>query len=340
MTDTQATQNLAPVRVDPQQPLIILDTETTGLDHKSEEIIEIAAVKLVGAEVVETFESLVKPSTPIRNSSYKIHGISEEMVAEAPSMPEVLPRFLDFVQDYTYVAHNALFDYSFVNEAMKRHLDRKFKNPRIDTLDMYRSVFPDEASHGLSSLLNRFGFESHVDHRALSDALGLAQVYPKLRVLYEEKYAWQFTQLDNINYLVERYLRLQKAAHVLHAEMADLKDVFKLHFAEGGGSVQATSGEMLVSSYRRTYEYDDAKVLPIILEAGLISKTYKLNPRGVDKLIDRGTLVTPEQRQALLEARRAMHEARVVNFVKPQASETAPSGEEAATESSAPAEDS
>ncbi len=299
------------------ETLIVLDTETTGLDHKTEKIIEIGAVRMVNGEIEETFSSLVNPEKPIRHSSFLIHGITDEEVKDAPTIGEVLPKFLEFVGDYPYIAHNALFDYSFINEALKATEGRKFTNPRIDSFEMYRSVFPDEPSHGLSALLARFNLPPEVKHRALDDALNLAKVYPKLKELFDQKYAWQLAQLDNIPYLVERYLRIQKAVQAMQSELADLRDIFKLHFQNGGAPVEATSGETMVSSYRRNYGYDDATVWNIALELGIHYKLFKLNPRAVDKLLDHGGL-DEETRGQLIDARVSMNENKSISFLKPQ----------------------
>lgn len=303
--------------LNPEDTYIVLDTETTGLDHKHEKLIEIAAVKMQGENVIDTFSSLINPEKPIRHSSFLIHHISEEMVKDAPTIDEVLPRFLEFVGEYPYVAHNAIFDYSFINEASKALYGKRFTNVRIDTFEMYRAVFPDEVSHGLNSLLRRFGYDEDVVHRALDDAMCLAKVYPKLRQLYEQKFAWQFSQVKNVPYLVERYLRMQKASQSLQAEMADLKEVFRLYFQNGGKSVEATSGEVMVSTYRRSYTYDEAKVWEIAKKADICERIFKLNPRALDKLLDQAELDN-EVKEALRECRLFMNENRGINFLKPQ----------------------
>jgi len=312
-------QNDLPSETDPSI-LIVLDTETTGLDHKTEQLIEVAAVRLVNGDIQDTFTALIKPTVPIRHSSYRIHHISEEMVADAPSAEEVIPQLLAFINGAPFVAHNAVFDYSFISEAHKKIYDERWTTRKIDTLDMFRQVFPEEPSHGLSALLARFGFEPEVTHRALDDAMCLAKVYPKLRALYEQRYAWQFNQLSSLDYLVERYLRLQKAIQVMQSEMSDLKQVFKLHFNEGGKPVKATTGDLMVSSTRRSYEYDDDKVWPLILESGLVQQSCKLNPRQLDKLIVNDT-VDDDIRSGLKAARTNMSEFRAINFVKPNASD-------------------
>ena len=326
----QAIQSLHTIEEPPV--LIVLDTETTGLDYKHEKVIEIAAVKLVDGKVTETFTSLVNPQKPIRHSSFLIHHISEEMVQDAPPMEEVLPRFLEFVGDAPYVAHNAIFDYSFINEACKSLYGHRFSNPRIDTFDMYRAVFPDEASHGLNALLRRFGYNENVLHRALDDAQCLAKVYPGLRALYDQKFGWQLSQLRHVPYLVERYQRMQKACQSLQAEMSDLKDIFKLYFQHGGEAVEASSGEVMTSHYRRSYAYDEAKVWEVALQAGIAPQLFKLNPRALDKLVDRGK-VAEDVKEALRECRLSMNENRSVTFIKPQ-----PPAEVLTTERVLPAE--
>lgn len=300
--------------------VIVLDLETTGLDHRTERIIEIGAVRLVGNEIVEIYETLVNPEVPIRPSSFNIHGISEDMVKEAPTIDQVMPKILDFMGDLPFVAHNAIFDYSFLNEACKRLYDKRLPNLRIDTFEMFRTVFPEESSHGLSALLSKFGFNSDVKHRALDDARSLALVYPRLLALYEQQMAWQLSQLSNVPYLAERYLRLQKTIQMLQAEMNDLREIFKLYFQEGGKPLLTTTGEMMVSSYRRNYEYNDAALRSIIRAAGLENQAFKVNTKVVDRLID-NTDVDEDVRDALKDARVQMSETRLISFIRP--SETA-----------------
>jgi DNA polymerase III epsilon subunit family exonuclease len=311
----------------PEETYIVLDTETTGLDHKTEKLIEIAAVKMQGGEVIETFSSLVNPEKPIRHSSFLIHHISEDMVKDAPPIGEVLPLFMEFVGEHSYVAHNAIFDYSFINEASKALYGKRFTNNRIDTFEMYRAVFPDESSHGLNALLRRFGYNEDVIHRALDDAMCLAKVYPKLRQLYEQKFAWQLSQLKNVPYLVERYLRMQKANQSLQAEMSDLKEIFRLYFQNGGTPVEATSGEVMVSTYRRSYSYDEHKIWDIAKRADVCERIFKLNPRALDKLVDHADLDNAIKEE-FRECRLSMHENRGINFLKPQVTEAPEDSEE------------
>ena len=325
-------------------PIVILDTETTGLDHKVEKIIEIAAVKLYNGEIIDRFSTLVNPEQPIRHSSFKIHHISQEMVEAAPTMAEVIPQFEAFMGELPYAAHSVIFDYSFITEAYKKHLGKRFLNPRICTLELYKAVFPEEQSHGLSALAARFGIESFVSHRALDDAEQLAAVFDRLKQLYIQKNTWKFSQLDNVPYLLERYIRLSKAAQTLQAEMADLKEVFKLYFTEGGVPIQASTGEVMTASLKRNYDYESAKLNQCIEAFGLWPKVAKINLKALDKLLFKPVappkvvdetavepsheltsvpaqsvktpIITEEQRQALLETRTMVSQGWTLNIAK------------------------
>lgn len=96
-----------------------MDTETTGLDYTKEKLVEFAAVRLENGKIKDEFQTLINPQQHIRKSSIAIHGITQEMVADAPTESEAIPKILEFMGDYPMVAHNAIFDYSFINEADK-----------------------------------------------------------------------------------------------------------------------------------------------------------------------------------------------------------------------------
>ncbi len=88
---------------------IVLDTETTGLDYSREKMVEFAALRLENGKIKDEFQTLINPEQHIRKSSYAIHGISQEMVADAPTEAEAIPQILEFIGDYPIVAHNAIF---------------------------------------------------------------------------------------------------------------------------------------------------------------------------------------------------------------------------------------
>ncbi len=208
---------------------IVLDVETTGLDYTKEKIIEFGAVKLVNGEITDKFETLINAKQHIRKSSEAIHGISEEMLADAPTEEEIFPKIFEFIGDYPIVAHNAIFDFSFLNRTSKRLYNKPLENHHIDTQIMFKEVYPQLESCGLESLMNTFNVDFSTRHRAFADAEGLALCYPKLKQLYFQKYKWQLSQLNNIEYLFERYLRLQHTITIMQSEIQDLRSIFKVY---------------------------------------------------------------------------------------------------------------
>ena len=136
---------------------VVLDVETTGLDYTRERIIEFAAVKLEDGKIIDTFETLINPHQHIRKSSQAIHGISEEDLVDAPEEEEIYPKIFEFIGDATIVAHNAIFDFSFLNRASKRLLGKPLENNYVDTQMMFKEVYPQYESCGLDSLVNVFG---------------------------------------------------------------------------------------------------------------------------------------------------------------------------------------
>lgn len=294
---------------------IVLDTETTGLDYTRERIIEFAAIRLENGKIKDQFQTLINPHQHIRKSSMAIHGISEEMVKDAPSEEEILPKILEFIGDYPIVAHNAIFDYSFLNEASLRVLNKEITNPRIDTQQMFKEVFPDLESHGLENLTKKFHVEFKTHHRAMADAMGLALAYPALKNLYFQKYDWQEKQLENVEYLFERYLRIQQCVVAMQSELQDLRSVFKLYFDLGGKPINSQSGEMMIYQSRQSFGYDFMAIKDILEEIGAMEKAVKLNTGFIDRLVG-GLSLEEEKRNTIKDARQEVSETRNIQIIK------------------------
>ncbi len=294
---------------------IVLDVETTGLDYKKERIIEFAAVRLENGVIKDSFETLINPQQHIRKSSMAIHGITEEMVSDQPTEEEIMPKILEFIGEHPLVAHNAIFDYNFLNESSKRLYGKKLENQRIDSQFLFKEVYPEFESHGLENLMLKFGVEFDTRHRAMADTIGLAHAYPKLKKLYEKKYDWQLKQVDNIEYLFERYLRIQQAVQTMQSELQDLKSIFKLYFDEGGKPVEATTGETLVYQSKQSYSYDFVQIKDILDELGALPKAVKLNNGFVDRLVN-GRSLDEETREKIKQARCEFSETRNIQVVK------------------------
>lgn len=295
---------------------IVLDTETTGLDYTRERMVEFAAVRLENGKIVDEFQTLINPHQYIRKSSMAIHGITPEMVEDAPSEEEVMPKILEFIGNYPIVAHNAIFDYSFLNEAKLRLTGETFDNPRIDTQMMFKEIAPDLESHGLEALTQRFNVELNNHHRAMADTMGLALAYPKLKKLYLQKLDWQKKQLDNVDYLFDRYLRIQQSIATMQAELQDLKSVFKLHFELGGAPLEAETGEIMVYQSKQSFGYEFNDVKDVLEDIGALEKAVRLNNGFIDRLCN-GLSLSEEYKQIIRDARQEISETRNIQVIKP-----------------------
>lgn len=123
---------------------IIFDLETTGLEPHAEGITEIAAIKFDHDEPIEYFHTYVNPEKRISVKIEDLTGITNDMVADAPTIDYVLPNFLKFIDKYTLVAHNASFDMSFLLDKMYNAGYKKLGNKSIDTLALARKYIKDE----------------------------------------------------------------------------------------------------------------------------------------------------------------------------------------------------
>lgn len=294
---------------------IVLDTETTGLDYTKEKMVEFAAVRLENGKIKDEFQTLINPKQHIRKSSIAIHGITKEMVEDAPLEEEIMPKILEFIGDYPIVAHNCIFDFQFLNEASVRVTGKEINNPRIDSQQMFKEIYPDLFSHGLDALTNKFKVDLQNHHRAMADTMALALCYPKLKKLYLQKYDWEVKQLDNVEYLFERFLRIQNTITTLQSELQDLKSVFKLYFEQGGKPIQSQTGETLVYNSKQSFGYDLHQIKDVLEEVGAFEKAVKLNTGFVDRLVG-GYSLDEDKREIIKEARHELTETRNIQIIK------------------------
>lgn len=153
----------------------VVDIETTGGFPQQHGITEIAIVLHNGSEVEGRYETLVNPHQPIPPFIANMTGISDAMVAVAPSFEEVAPYIFNLLKDRVFVAHNVNFDFSFV----KHHLQEAgfyLQTPKLCTIRLSRKVFPGYRKYGLGHLCRELGIEIENRHRAGGDALATAQV--------------------------------------------------------------------------------------------------------------------------------------------------------------------
>ncbi len=153
----------------------IVDIETTGGFPQQHGITEIAIVLHNGKEMEGKYSTLVNPHQPIPPFIANMTGISDAMVAVAPSFEEVAPNIYNLLKDRVFVAHNVNFDFSFV----KHHLQMagfQLQTPKLCTIRLSRKVFPGFRKYGLGHLCRELGIVIEGRHRAYGDALATSQV--------------------------------------------------------------------------------------------------------------------------------------------------------------------
>lgn len=162
---------------------VVFDTETTGLTPSADEIVQIAAVRVVNGRRVrrEVFDTLVDPRRPIPPGSTEVHGITDEMVIGAPTMAEAGKRFHEFARGAVLVAHNAPFDMEFLRRHEKA-IGVSFDHPILDTVLLSAVVYGQLEQHSLDALTARLGITipEEARHTAIGDTVATADAFLKL----------------------------------------------------------------------------------------------------------------------------------------------------------------
>jgi DNA polymerase-3 subunit epsilon/ATP-dependent DNA helicase DinG len=175
---------------------IAVDLEMTGLEVGEDEIIEIAAVKFRGNEVLETFSQLIKPIRSVPLKITRITGITEEDLASSPSFNDVAPAFVKFLSSHPLVGHSVSRDLEMLNMQGISLTQRIY-----DTFELAQLILPQLPSYRLASLAEYYGIEHTDAHRALSDSDVSRLVFMRL---LEEIRALDIETLTSLELLMEQ----------------------------------------------------------------------------------------------------------------------------------------
>jgi DNA polymerase-3 subunit epsilon len=165
---------------------VCVDCEATGLDTKTDRVIEVAAVKFTFSKILDSFETLINPGCIISAASQEIHHISQEMVQGKPSIQEVLPTIHKFIDQHILVGHGIAFDISLLMEEAKRY---QVPSPlpsiiSIDTLRLAR-LYGESPSNSLQQLRKHFNIEPEGAHRAMSDVIVNIEIFKFLSTSFK-----------------------------------------------------------------------------------------------------------------------------------------------------------
>ena len=184
---------------------VVLDTETTGLSvAKGHRIVEIGCIELKNQiPTNKTFHCYLNPQRKVSEDAMKVHGYTDEFLADKKKFSEIVDDFLQFIQNKKLIIHNAEFDISHINNELKLIGKPNIsKDNVIDTLDIAREKFPG-SSISLDALCKRFRIDNsrRKFHTALIDCELLSKVYINLTDQKEPKLNFQAEEINNSNSL-------------------------------------------------------------------------------------------------------------------------------------------
>lgn len=209
---------------------VVFDVETTGLSAYYDVIIELAAVKVRGGEIIDRFESFANPHRRLSATIINLTSITDDMLKDAPESEDVLKRFADWAGNDILVAHNASFDMGFLNAGYKKMGHEKAKNPVIDTLELGRFLYPEMKNHRLNTLAKKFDIDLTQHHRAIYDTEATGYLLIKmLKDALEEKGIQFHDELNNYMGQGNAYQRARPYHCTLLAQNdIGLKNMFQL----------------------------------------------------------------------------------------------------------------
>ena len=210
----------------------VLDLETTGLSAKTEKITEIGIMKIQNGEVVDEFCEFVNPEKPIPKRVQEVTNITDEMVANSPTIDVLFPKVLDFIKDSVLVAHNASFDIGFLKNVAK-NLGYKFDYTYVDTLPLARKLYPELKKHKLGKIAEHLKIKVEVAHRALDDVDTTVKILKEMMKTLKERGAKKVSDIalkcEDEKAKAEEYKRLKPYhAIILAKNYVGLKNLYKL----------------------------------------------------------------------------------------------------------------
>ncbi len=206
----------------------VFDLETTGISFRTEKITEIGIMKVRNGEVIDSFETFVNPEKPIPMRVQEITHITDEMVKDAPTIEEIMPKVLEFFGDSVLVAHNADFDTSFIKYNCDR-MGLKFDNTYLDTLRLAKDLFPDYKKYKLGIIAENLGIKVEVAHRALDDVDTTVKVFNVMLKMLKDKGIKTLEEMDKEEEGKANFKKLKSYhAIILAKDYIGLRNLYRL----------------------------------------------------------------------------------------------------------------
>ena len=209
---------------------VVFDLETTGFSVTYDRIIQIAARKVLHGQVIETFDYFINPEMPIPAKITELTTITDDMVANAPLIEEILPKFLEFIDGAILVAQNASFDVGHIYANMER-LNIKHKEfPVIDTMQLARNFYHEELKFfNLKSLARYFKIQQEHHHLADDDTRVTTEIFLQMLQTLFENNIYNYSQVNSsINKDVAYRHVFPRHINLLVKNQEGYKNLFKI----------------------------------------------------------------------------------------------------------------
>ncbi len=237
---------------------VVFDTETTGLSCRYDRLIEFGAVKInMAGQVIDEIDFFINPNRKISGFSVNVSHITQDMVDKGKNIKDALKIIKEFFGNDILVAHNADFDYDFLNEAFKNNGMETIHNPVIDTLQLSRYLYPEMRSHKEGSLATKFNisFDKGGAHRANYDAGHLASIFhAMLSELIQKNPDIRHCDLGDFEVTDPMLLTLRSYHVTAYAKNADgLKDLYRIISESNTKHIGSAGNPLVPKSYLEKY---------------------------------------------------------------------------------------
>lgn len=165
---------------------VLVDIETTGLSPRTDEIIEIGAIKVKENKIIDTYNTLIKIDRNLNPFITKLTGITDKMLETGKETDKALEEFVNFTGNEIIMGHNVNFDINFIYDKCLSYLDYYLSNDFVDTMRIAKHILPDIQNYKLGTLANYFGVDYRSAHRGLKDVEITYEVYNKLKDCYKK----------------------------------------------------------------------------------------------------------------------------------------------------------
>lgn len=297
-----------------EQDVVFVDIETNGGNGERGRIIEVAALKVSGGEIVDSFVSFVQPGSDIPHWITSLTGIKNSDLAQAPYFDAIAAQLFEFMQGCLFVAHNVMFDYSFLKREFKA-AGYDFKPKLFCTVRMSRALYPEHKGHSLEKIIARHHIAVSARHRAYDDAKAL---HSFVQVAIEEKgfntlqqnIALQLktkTLPPNVDEAVIKNLPDSPGIYIFEDDKGlplyvgksiNIRARVRSHFANA--TTIAKEMKMSLQSHNISYEKTDTEIEALLLESAKVKELQPLFNRLLRRKTKQSILVKSTDEQGYL----------------------------------------